>query len=234
LPSAGNCGIRGVETLSAEAYFAVGVPTMVASLFGVHGGLRSATRLPALSPAESQISRAEVAALLLAGAVAAAATGFIRGGLRIPGSSIVLAALPISLGLALVPRRLAGSMMAAGAFSTAAALSVGGLVSYGPGAMTSLCLIGPMMDVALAGTAAGWRLYAAIVLAGVASNLIAMFQRGAGKLLGFDTSPTARVFAEWWSQAIVTYTLSGAAAGLLAAFCWFKLGSARSPERPTG
>jgi hypothetical protein len=31
----------------------------------------------------------------------------------------------------------------------------------------------------------------------------------------------ARPFDSWWLQAAVTYTLSGAVAGLLGAVCWF-------------
>ena len=53
------------------------------------------------------------------GAVAAVAVGKAKLGLGIPGHSIVLAALPMMLGLALAPRRLAGSVMSAGALGSA-------------------------------------------------------------------------------------------------------------------
>lgn len=197
---------------------------MLTSVLTTHNGLRTAARLPAVARPEAHISSMEMATLLLAGVVAAAATGFMRAGLRIPGSSIVLSALPIGLGLALVPRRGAGSIMAVGAFLTAAGLSVGGFVAFGPGAMTSLCLTGPMMDVAVAGAGAGWRLYAGLVTAGFAANLLALLQRAAAKLLGLE-QPGTRLFAEWWRQAVITYAISGAAAGLLAAICWFKVRS---------
>ena len=42
--------------------------------------------------------------------------------------------------------------------------------------------------------------------------------------------PGARFFDGWFSQAVVTYTLSGAVAGLLGAFCWFQFRS--RPARP--
>jgi hypothetical protein len=40
------------------------------------------------------------------------------------------------------------------------------------------------------------------------------------KLLGLDL-PGTRPFDSWWLQASITYTLSGVAAGLLGALCWF-------------
>ena len=61
--------------------------------------------------------------LFLCGAAAASTTGFIRLGLRIPGHAIVLVVVPMALGLALAPRRLAGFVMSAGAFGTATAVS---------------------------------------------------------------------------------------------------------------
>lgn len=195
---------------------------MAADTFGIHGGLLTATRVPFVRPLGERISRAEVITLLCAGAAAAAMTGLIRLGLRLPGNSIVFAVLPIALGFALVPRRRAGVIMAGGAFSTAGVLSMTGLAHYGTGAMTSLCLIGPLMDLALAGAGSGWRLYVGLVAAGVAGNLAAFLQRGASKVLLLDGAGT-RPFATWWPQASVTYTVCGAAAGLLAAMLWFKL-----------
>jgi hypothetical protein len=194
---------------------------MISSAFASHNGLLTATRLPALGRTKEGISAREVAILLLAGAVAACATGFVRAGLRIPGSSIVLAVLPMTLGLALVPRRLAGVIMAGGAFSTAGALGASGLVTFGPGAMTSLCLTGPLMDLAVVGAGGGAWLYVALVGAGLATNLIALLQRAGSKLLGFD-GPGTRLFAEWWPQAVVSYKLSGAVAGLIGAALMFK------------
>ncbi len=194
---------------------------MLSGAFSVHNGLVTARRIPAFGRAGSRISAAEVAILLLAGIVAACATAFIRLGLRIPGHAIVLAVVPMALGMALVPRRLGGMIMGGGAFATASALSVAGVASYGTGAMTSLCLTGPFMDVALAGAASGWRLYAGLVAAGLATNLVSFLQRAGSKLLDLD-KPGTRLFAEWWPQAIVTYTLSGAVAGLLGALLWFQ------------
>jgi hypothetical protein len=204
---------------------------MVADAFETSNGLLTATRLPALGRANSRISSVEVTALLLAGAAAAVAIGFVRLGLRIPGHAIVLAVLPLALGFSLVPRRFAGLIMSGGAFGTAVALSVTGAAHFGVGAMTSLCLTGAMMDVALLGTGAGWPVYLRLVGAGLASNMVAFMQRGAGKLLGLD-QPGTRFFDGWVSEAMVTYTLSGMVAGLLGAFCWFQFRS--QPAPPSG
>lgn len=204
---------------------------MVAGVFETHDGLLTATRLPALGRADGRISAAEVVALLLAGATAAVATGFVRLGLGIPGHAIVLAVLPMALGLALVPRRLAGVIMGGGALGTAGVLSAAGLTHYGVGAMTSLCLTGAMMDVALLGAGSGWPVYARLVGAGLAANMLAFMQRGAGKLLVLD-QPGARLFDVWVSQAMITYTLSGAVAGLIGALCWFRFQS--RPALPSG
>lgn len=161
------------------------------------------------------------------GAAAAAAVAFVKLSLRIPGHSIVLAALPMVLGLSLAPRRLAGSVMSAGALGTAWLLSGVGGASYGSGATVSLVLLGPMMDVALRRVRSGWRVYAALVLSGVATNLLALGSRATTKLLGLDLAG-ARPWDSWWLQASVTYTLSGVVAGLLGALCWFHFNERKS------
>jgi hypothetical protein len=197
--------------------------------FVIHDGLTGATRFPSLARSDQGISTAELLLLFACGAVAAAAVGFVKLSLRIPGHAIVLAALPMALGLSLAPRRFAGSVMSAGAVGTAFALSAVGGVTYGSGASVSLLLIGPMMDVALRGAGTGWRVYVALVVSGVAANLLALGSRAATKLLGMDLG-TARPFDSWWLQAAVTYTLSGVVAGLLGALCWFHFND-RSPRR---
>jgi hypothetical protein len=197
--------------------------------FAVHDGLVSAARFPSLVRAGSRISAAELLLLLTCGAAAAAAVAYVKLSLRIPGHSIVLAALPMVLGLSLAPRRLAGSLMSAGAIGTAWLLSAVGGASFGSGSSVSLLLIGPMMDVAVRHARGGWRVYAALVLSGVMTNLLALGSRAAFKILGLDVAAGARPFDSWWLQASVTYTLSGVIAGLLGALCWFHLN-----DRPNG
>jgi len=167
----------------------------------------------------------------MCGSAAAAAVSLVKLSLGIPGSSIVLTALPMALGMSLAPRRLAGSVMSAGALGAAVLLTQTAGVRFGSGAFASLLLLGPMMDVALRRARSGWRVYAALVLAGVGANVMALASRAAPKLLGLDL-PGTRPFDSWWLQASVTYTLSGVVAGLLGALCWFHFNdrAARGPE----
>jgi hypothetical protein len=142
----------------------------------------------------------------------------VKLGLGIPGHAIVLAALPMAFGVSMAPRRLAGSTMTLGAMGTASLLAGMGVASYGSGSLVSLGLLGPMIDVALRSVRSAPRVYAALVLSGIATNLLALASRASAKLLGIDPG---RPFDAWWLQAIVTYTLSGAVAGLLGALLWF-------------
>ena len=205
---------------------------MVSEWFVVHEGLAGSARLPSLTRSRQRISALEVLLLLTSGAAAATVVGVAKLGLGIPGHVIVLAALPLAFGLSLAPRHLAGSVMSGGALGTAWLLRAAGVATYGSGSFVSLCLLGPMMDVALRGARTGWRVYAALVLSGVAANLLALGSRAAAKVLGLDLAG-ARPFDSWWLQAMVTYTLSGVVAGLLGALCWFHLSDRSSPKSRT-
>jgi hypothetical protein len=198
--------------------------------FVVHEGLVGSARLPSLARARQRISALELLLLFASGAAASTIVGMAKLGLGIPGHAIVLAALPLAFGLSLAPRRLAGSIMSAGALGTAWILRDVGAATYGSGALVSLCLLGPMMDIALRGVRSPRRVYAALVLSGVATNLLALGSRAAPKVLGFDIAG-GRAFDSWWLQAVVTYPLSGVVAGLLGAFCWFHLND-RSASKP--
>jgi hypothetical protein len=204
---------------------------MIEDWFGAHLGLAASARFPPLAPSARRISAVELSMLLGCGAAAAAAVGLAKLGLRIPGHAIVLAALPMALGLSLAPRRLAGSVMSAGAAGTALLLGAVGGATYGSGSVVSLFLLGPMMDVALRGARTGRLIYAALVLSGVGANLLALGSRAAAKLLGLDLAG-ARPFDSWWLQAAATYTLSGVIAGLLGALCWFHLRDRSAREMP--
>lgn len=195
--------------------------------FRIRQGLVIAGRFPSLTQAGDDISASEVILLLVCGAAAAFATGFLRLGLRIPGNAIIWAVIPMTIGLALVPRRMGGSLMSAGAFGAAAAFTAAGLTRYGSGALVSLCLVGPCMDVALVRVRSGWRLYCGVILSGIAANLAALISRSTSKLLGLDVAGM-RPFGGWWSQATLTYTLCGAVAGLIGALCCFRFRPRRS------
>jgi len=196
---------------------------MVGEWFVVHEGLTAATRFPSLARSGQRISATELLLLVVCGAAAAVTVGFSKLSLGIPGHSIVLAALPMALGLSLAPRRFAGSVMSTGALGTALLLSGAGAATYGSGSSISLALIGPMMDLALRRARTGWPVYVALVVSGVAANLLALASRAATKVLGLDLG--GRPFDSWWLQAAGTYTLSGIVAGLLGALCWFQFRS---------
>ena len=203
--------------------------TMVNEWFVVHEGLIGAARIPSLARSRQRVSALELLLLLSSGAGTAAAVGMVKLGLGIPGHSIVLAALPMAFGMSMAPRRLAGSVMSAGALGTA------GCCGRRPrklrsGAFASLALLGPMMDLALRGARRGWRVYAALVLAVTATNLTALASRAAAKLAG-PRLAGARPFDSWWLQAMGTYTPSGLVAGLLGAFCWFHFNDRSRPRR---
>jgi hypothetical protein len=192
---------------------------MVHDWFVVHDGLAGAARLPSVARAGQRVSAIELLLLFACGAAAALAVAYVRFSLRIPGHSIVLSALPMALGLSLAPRRFAGSMMSVSALGTSWLLAAGGGPAPGSVAIVSLTLIGPMMDLAVRHARAGWPVYAALVLSGVATNLLALGSRAGAKVVGLD--PGARPFDSWWLQALITYPLSGVVAGLLGAICWF-------------
>jgi hypothetical protein len=195
---------------------------MINKWFGIHDGLITAGRIPAVIRIQERISNLEMLLLFLCGITAAVSSGLLHHGLRIPGSSIVFSLIPMALGLALAPRRNAGFIMGAGALSAAVFFNLTGLVRSGAGAFISLCLVGPVMDFALMKARSGWRLYSGLILAGIVTNMLALSSRSITKLLGLDIGGM-RPFGNWWAEAIVTYALCGAVAGLIAALCFFHL-----------
>lgn len=184
--------------------------------------LLATSRLPALATDRHGVRPIELAALALAGASAALLTNLLRLHLGIPGSSIVFATFPIALGLALVPRRGAGAVMAGAALITTMGLGFAGAPVDGVGALTSLILTGPLMDLALRfARGGGWRLYGAFVVAGALSNAVAFIVRGSAKAFGIAGVGGGRAFGAWWPTAIATYAIAGVAAGLISALAWF-------------
>lgn len=200
----------------------------------VHPGLAGSTRLPLISR-DDRIAAAEFLTLLGAGACAAMATAWLDFGLRIPGHAIMRVVFPMSLGLALVPRRMSGLVMGGGALATAGTLAATGWAAIGLGAMSSLVFTGPLMDVALWRARRGWRLVLGLGVAGLAANVIALAVRAAPKILGLEHAGK-RPLALWWQQAIGTYALCGILAGAVSAFVWFQFTSRRgqsAAEEPT-
>lgn len=201
------------------------------ALLTMHHGLASAGRIPRLAGARSVLNAWEIAALFLFGITAALVSAYAHVHLRIPGHTIVRSVFPMALGLALVPRQGAGVIMGIGALGTASLLQGFGGGRLGAGAMTSLCLTGPLLDAALWRARQGWRIYLGLMLAGVVSNLAALVVRGGLKEL-MPLPIDGRPFAEWFAQAAFTYPLCGALAGLISALVWFRFRSRDSLKEP--
>lgn len=202
---------------------------MYAAVLSVHPGLAGGSRLRVWPHEGRESYVAEMAVLLGAGVLATVATAFFDFGLRIPGHAILRAVFPMSLGLALAPRRMGGLVMGIGAMGSALVLTAGGMAALGSGAMTSLLLTGPMLDLALWRPRHGWSLYVGFALAGLGSNLAALAVRAGVKLVGLEGAG-GRPFGSWWPQAVGTYALCGLLAGLLSAAVWFRFRARSGPD----
>jgi hypothetical protein len=205
--------------------------SMLPLVLSPNRALLEASRLRALVHGGERATWVELATLIALGLCAALTSALLDFNLRIPGHAILRVIVPMSLGLALVPRRYAGSVMTTSALLGVLGLRALGVPHGGSGALTSLLLTGPMLDVASRRARPGWRLYLAFSLAGLASNLAALTVRAAIKALGWERAGS-RPLLEWWSQAAGTYAACGLVAGLLSALVWFHLAAERpgSPE----
>lgn len=157
--------------------------------------------------------------LLCCGAAAAVLSAVLDFGLKVPGHAILRAIAPIGIGMALVPRRGAGSAMAVSALLTAGLLHFG-FGRLGPGAATSAAVVGVSLDLALRFANSGRAVWVAFAVAGVAANLVAFGVRLAGKLGG---GPGRTPLDAWLPTAAVSYPLCGILAGLLVAGALFRL-----------
>lgn len=141
--------------------------------------------------------------------------------LRMPGHSILRTIVPVSLGISLVPRRASGGVISGGAFGFLTLFTACGCERPGMGALTSLILVGPALDIATWNTKPGWRLYVRCALAGLGANAVAFAVRAGGKAAGLDNFGM-RPLAAWWSTAAVTHLAFGLLAGLCCAALWFR------------
>jgi hypothetical protein len=198
---------------------------MLAAAFAPQSGLRDSSRLRAISHSTG-ISAAELASLFACGVLAALAVGFVHPSLRVPGHAILRGAIPMAMGLALVPRRLSGLVMAIGAGITAAAMSFAHVGTFPATSMVSVLALGPVLDLALLGRSAGWRLYLRFAAAGAVANLLAFALKLAGFKLGIEMAGGGGggggQLMNFGSFAIVSFLLCGALAGLISAAIWFR------------
>jgi len=187
-----------------------------------HSGLATTSRLRGATTTGTTPAVRDWIVLMTAGAVAALASTFIDFSLRIPGHAILRAVFPMTIGLALVPRYGAGTVMGCSAIATALVLHFGGFVGtgLGLGAMTSLSATGPLLDWTLRRSDGGWRMYLAFATAGLTSNLLAFVVRGTAKAAGWEHLGR-RPLAAWLPPAAISYAVCGLLAGLLAGAVWF-------------
>lgn len=125
----------------------------------------------------------ELAIIFISGVIAAGSVGLIELRLRIPGHAILHAVLPMALGLALVPRRWAGTGMSLAAVATAAGLTRAGQGEFGAGAWTSLTTLGPAMDLLLASRWGRAWPAVSVGVAGLLANAAAFVAKGTEKFL---------------------------------------------------
>ncbi len=113
-------------------------------------------------------------------------------------------------------------MISIAAAMTATAMLWGSFGRFPPAATLSILALGPMLDIASSGGAEGWRLYLRFAVAGAAANFFAFGLRATTSLLGWDLADS-RQFMTFWSLALLSFLLCGAAAGLVSAAIWFRL-----------
>ncbi len=209
---------------------------MWGKVLSVHDGLLATSRLRPLLRTQPRISPFEIAALVVVGCGAAFFSGFIDlpelvGSLfgvtrKVPGNTIFRSFLPLALGVALVPRHLAGTIIGACAVIVALALNHFriGNAAIGDAAVVSLGVTGVLLDFAVWGAKNSWRLYAGFVMAGLASSVIGYGVRAVSKYLaGKHGGRSGSIsFENWLSFALGSYLICGVIAGLLCAIIWFR------------
>jgi hypothetical protein len=198
----------------------------------VSDSLRAGSRFRGLT--SDRLRMADMLVLIGAGVTAALATAWLDFGWRVPGHAILRTVLPLAFGLALAPRRGSGVVMSASAGLSMMVLRLAGTAGGGAGALASLFLTGPLLDVASRWSRRGWRLYLAFAAAGLASNLAAFAVRWATKAGsgggGGGGPGGGRTLAEWQPQAMVTYAVCGLLAGLIGAAICFRATPRNSEE----
>jgi len=117
--------------------------------------------------------------------------------------------------------------MGATSLLTALGLNASGRFDIGWGAITSLVLTGPMLDLAVHFIRKPWQVPLAFGFGGLATNLLAFALRAAGKISG--VSPGGQPFRVWAFRALPWYILFGLAAGLFSALIWFRLRPRQNP-----
>jgi hypothetical protein len=190
---------------------------------GPHPALVDARRFGVTRERDLSIAAWEITLLLGLGAAAALLAGFLHWRLPMPGHAILRAFLPLAAGLALIPRRGAGTIMAGGGLAASTALMGLGVGHVQPPALVGALVLGPLLDWTLRSASRGWSIYLRMILCGMAANLLAFAARFTSALAGWDPV-TSRPFVEFWPTALFSFLLCGALAGLLCALICFRGG----------
>jgi hypothetical protein len=208
---------------------------MLDAVFLPRRPLLGTTRVRGLTQAASPITAAEFFVLLAAGVVAACAVALVHPEIHVQGHAILRAAVPLVLGLAIVPRRSAGSIMSVAGGLTILAFKFGYIGRLQPPAVGALLLLGPAIDLALAGSPHGWWLYLRFALAGTAANLAAFGMRFVMSWLHLDPG-SGGGFRRSIPTSLVSFALCGALAGLVSGAVFFRPAprDADSPDRAGG
>ncbi len=168
----------------------------------LHYGLRAGSCLPGLIRETDAVRPIEYAVWITMGVASACASALPDWKLGIPGHAIVRSVFPLAMGLALAPRHGAGCVMSGVGSLTAVLLGSMQLADTrsGMGAITSLALTGPLLDLALRSAKPGWGLYVRIMSAGLATNLVALAVKAAEKQL--MPGRGGRSFGAWLTQPL--------------------------------
>jgi len=193
---------------------------MLNAAFAPQLGLKDSSRLPSLSRSAG-ITAAELAWLLICGALAALAVGLIHRSFGIPGVAILRGLLPIALGFAMVPRRSAGTAMSVAAGVTSALMNVANIGELQVPALVGTLTLGPMLDAALTGRPQGWHIYLRFAAAGATANLFAFSSKFIAAYVGWHFPGSGRV-TSFWSLALLSFIACGALAGLISGAAWFR------------
>lgn len=200
----------------------------------VHPGLSDFSRLLRLRSAvwhneRQSLHWTETVFLLGCGALAALSVLLPEFKLQLPGHAILRAVFAMSFGLALVPRLGAGTLMGVGAITTVGLCGSGGFAKDGLGSITSLCLTGPCLDLAVRYARSGPWLYLALMGGGLFSNMSAFAVQYTDKVwhwtgrgIGGGGGGGGRGLGTWLSSALWTYPTFGILAGLISAVVWFR------------
>lgn len=213
----------------------------------VHPGLDGSSRLTRLrnvlwQPGAHGLQGTEVLFLLGCGVLSALSVLLPELKLQVPGHAILRAVFGMAFGLALVPRLGAGTVMGVGAFATTLICREMGQGKDGLGSLTSLCLTGPCLDVALRYVRSGPWLYVGLMGAGLLSNMTAFAVQytdkvwhwtrlltGSGGGGGMGTGGGGgRGLMSWLAMASWTYPLFGITAGLISAVVLFRFRDRKS------